>query len=37
MGRPARDPDLPGNTELTYSDEAARSIYRHWLNLLTAE
>ena len=37
MGRPARDPDLPGKTELTYSDEAARSIYRHWLDLLTAE
>jgi 3-phenylpropionate/trans-cinnamate dioxygenase alpha subunit len=37
MGRAGEHPNLPGNTQLTFSDEGARALYRRWLELLTSE
>jgi hypothetical protein len=37
MGREGGHPELPGNTQLTYSEEGGRAMYRRWLELLTAE
>ena len=37
MGRAGQHPDLPGSTQLTYSESGARAMYRRWLELLTAE
>ena len=36
MGRAGTHPDLPGETQLVYSEEGGRKMYRRWLELLTA-
>jgi hypothetical protein len=36
MGREGSHPDLPGATQLVYSESGGRKMYRRWLQLLTA-
>jgi phenylpropionate dioxygenase-like ring-hydroxylating dioxygenase large terminal subunit len=36
MGRDGKHPDLPGHTQLIFSEEGGRKMYRRWLELLTA-